>query len=559
MRLLLAFACLPAAGVALALDSARELAAAGAPALALARVEWLQPADPAAARWLDWEVLRLELLARLKRHDEALKRASVPPEDLPPPALRRWLLQAAHAAVGAGQGALARDHLARLMWQLDPAPEETRAARLLVIESHLAERRGGNAFRAMLRFDQDYRPLPRAVAGRFVAALLELGLAREAVNWLAALDDGSALKLRLQLAAGLADPGAVIGAARARLARASGDETADYWRLIADAADRQGDDALQVEALEWLLDLEPAGDARAIGSRADGLWRAYSRAARTEAGRRQLLTGDDAAWLDLAARQLGARPPLSRALYAHLAVSASANPTRHIAQLQLVLALQHSGLERAALRLFATEPPGATELDPQARYRLGAIAESRGAPDLSVRFWKGLAAPPGQDAVEWQVRLAAAYWRAGMTAEAVNAARVLRAQETAPNAAAAGRALALAGEMTGAADADAAEALLSALLPLAEGAPARELLLALGAIAERAGRFLRAGDYFLRAALAEGTRAGQAPAVQARLSAARNLARAGLLEDAREQLLWVARHAQDPAQIETARRELARP
>src|SRR5688572_16146319 len=150
-------------------------------------------------------------------------------------ALRQSLLSEMRSAIAAGQPATARARAARLLWQLDPTPDEARAARLVVIDSYLAEQQGDTAFRAMLRFDQDYRPLDRATAGRFVAGLLDLGLHREAVNWLAALDDAGALKLRLRLHAGLVKPDAAIAQARARAAKGGG---AEWWRVLADAAER---------------------------------------------------------------------------------------------------------------------------------------------------------------------------------------------------------------------------------------------------------------------------------------------------------------------------------
>src|SRR5262245_9986145 len=96
------------------------------------------------------------------------------PEDVPRPQLRAKLLAAARAAVASGDGAAARRHIARVLWQLEPSAEETRAARLLVIDSYVAERQGEAAFGAMLRFQQDHAPLERAVAGRFVEQLLTL-------------------------------------------------------------------------------------------------------------------------------------------------------------------------------------------------------------------------------------------------------------------------------------------------------------------------------------------------------------------------------------------------
>jgi hypothetical protein len=47
----------------------RAMINAGAVELALTRIEALQPRDTAAAQWADWEGLRCEALARLKRFE----------------------------------------------------------------------------------------------------------------------------------------------------------------------------------------------------------------------------------------------------------------------------------------------------------------------------------------------------------------------------------------------------------------------------------------------------------------------------------------------------------
>src|SRR5690349_12251635 len=132
MRILIASVILAAGCVtpAAALETARSLAAAGAPHLALTRIEQLQPRDTGAPRWAEWEALRIGLLVELKRNDEALRRAAELPANLPQPALRQCLLPATRAAVAAGQGATARAYAARLLWQLEATAEEARAIRL---------------------------------------------------------------------------------------------------------------------------------------------------------------------------------------------------------------------------------------------------------------------------------------------------------------------------------------------------------------------------------------------------------------------------------------------
>ena len=559
MRILAALICLATAGAAPALETARALATSGAPHLALARVEQLQPREPAAPRWAEWEALRLTVLVDLERHDEALKRAAALPGDMPQPALRACLLAAARAAVAAGRGAVARAYAARLLWQLDPAPDEIRAARLLVIESHVAERQGEAAFRAMLRFEQDYRPLARGVAGRFVGALLDLGLDKEAVNWLASLEDPGAMKLRLQLRTGLIGPDAAIAQARAQLARtAKSGGGPDYWQVLAEAAERQGNGALRIEALEQMLNLAGASGAGRTRALTQDLWRAYLSAAQASANRNQVLAGDDTAWTDFAARRLGANPREARALFAWLARSGKARETRLGAQLQLAFSLYQGGLDFTALHLFGDEDLAAEAIDPQARQLLGEIAEKRNRPAAAIRYWQGLAAPPGATPAEWEVRLAAMQWRSGAADAAVATLRALAKSASALPGPAASRAVALAREALAAGQPAIAEQMLASLLPATGREQAREMLLALGDAAQSAAQFARAADYFLRAALADASRATDALALQARLAAAVNLARAGYREDARAQFQWVIGNSKDAAQLELARRELSR-
>jgi hypothetical protein len=124
MRALLALTCLFWAAAAPALETARALAAAGAPQLALARVVELQPRERAAPAWAEWEALRLDLLVALGRHGEVLKRVTMLPDGMPPRALKACLLAASRAAAGAGDGASARLYAARVLWRLEPDAAE---------------------------------------------------------------------------------------------------------------------------------------------------------------------------------------------------------------------------------------------------------------------------------------------------------------------------------------------------------------------------------------------------------------------------------------------------
>jgi len=556
MRVLFAVVCLALAGTAPALETARSLAAAGASRLALSRVEQLQPGDAGAPRWAEWESLRMRLLADLGRNDEALQRAARLPSGMPLASLRQCLAAAARAAVAAGQGAVARRYAARLLWQLEPDADDIRAARLLVVESHLAEGGGEPAFRAMLRFEQDYRPLARETAERFVEALLDLGMAREAVNWLASLEDGGALKLRLRLRAGLLPADQAIPPARAALAKGGG---AAYWQVLADAAERSGNGALGVEALESMLQHRPDDDAARSRVLAARLWRAYAGLAQATANREHLLTGQETAWYDFATRRLGPSPFEARALFAHVARSETAGETRRSAQLRLVYSLRQSGLDRAALHLYRDAAGNPDALDPRARFLLGDIAASHRAPGLAVRLWRGLETPAGLDADAWRIRFATVQWRAGEVDEARSAMRGVLRRDAPLSPAAQAQALALARETRDAGATGPAEEILLGLLAVAGQPVRRDALSALGDLAEAAGRYPAAADYYLRAALDDDTRLADAAAIRARLAAAVNLSRAGYRRDARAQYRWLLKHSGDPTLIETARRELAQP
>ncbi len=535
-----------------ALETARELAASGASRLALARVEQLQPRESGAPRWGEWEALRLNLLVRVKQNEEVLKRVAALPAKLPAADLRACLLEGARAAVAAGKGPEARGYAARLLWQLDATPAEARAARLLIIEGLVLEQQADAAFRSMLRFEQDYRPLDRTVAERFVEALLDLGQDRQAANWLSRLEETSPQRLRLQLRTGLVTPDAAVAQARARTAKGG---AAGYWQVIAEAAAIQKSGALRVESLEHVLH-DDESDARRLHALAGQLWQGYLAEAQAAANRGGLLAGDDTAWLDLASRRLGADPVQARALFAYLSRNGGARDVQLGAQLQLVFSLAQGGLDRAALRLFGDGANDADGLDPQARYLLGNIAETRGDPVAAARFWQGLATPPGVGAEEWQVRLAAVQWGARMPDAAVTTVRALAQAGKPLPPLAVTRAVALARDMRDAGRAELAEQTLAALLPLAGRGPSRGALQVLGEIAESGGQYARAADYYLRAALADGT--GDALALQARLAAGVNLARAGYKEDARAQFQWLIQNAKDAASRDAARRELSR-
>ncbi|MCE9641193.1 MAG: hypothetical protein K8S22_13795, partial [Betaproteobacteria bacterium] len=468
--------------------------------------------------------------------------------------VRACLLQGARAALANGQGAIARDFLARLIWRQDLAAEEMRHARLLVIETYLAEDQPQDAYTLMLRYQQDYKPVDRDTAARFVDALLAAGMDKEAVNWFSQLDEASPLKLLMRIKTNLIAPDAAIAQARAALTKSN---SVAYWIVLQHAAALQKNSLLHVEALENLL--QAAGDkpAERLTAIAAELWKSYAAAAQEVANQNQLLVGEDAGWADFAARRSAVSPPAGRVLFAYLAQQSKVRATRQSAQLQLAFSLQSAKLSLTAIRLFddATRFP-VTLIDPQARFLLGGMAADNNQPAAAARYWQGLATPATLEPDEWRIRLAPVLVRAGFAEPGADVLRGLLAGKKTLPVEVVQRAVATAQELQDTGFFKSADELYRALLPLAAPRERREILFALARIAETFNDFQNAADYFMEAALLLDARSPDTFAVNARIAAAANLGRAGLKDDARAQFDWLRKNVKDAEKLEVIRREM---
>lgn len=524
---------------------------AGARELALARIDALQPRDRANPGWGEWEGLRCEVLGRLNRREELLERVSTMQGAQGSTALAPCLVTAARAALGEKDAQAARTYAARLLWHTRASPEQVKSARLAVIDSYAAEQRGQDAFRSMLRFQQDYQPLEPAIAERFAQTLLDLGLNTEALNWVRT-NEPTPARLVLQLRAGTLTPEAALAQARAGLAR-----DPEYWRAIHEAALRTRNASLQIEALERLLQSVDSADRDAQTQGAERLWQTYVTTATEVGNRERLLMGDDGAWADFAARRLGSDPYLARAFYAYLAQRAQSVDLRRTAQLQLAYSLSLAGLDRAALRVMQRTGFEVEKLDDQARYLLGTIASKHNDAALALKLWNGLSTPPSLTAVDWQLTLAETAFAAGEADQSVSTIRRLLADRPGVSPQLTQRVLSLGQAMLDMRVTGAAQTVYQLLVPIASGAQAREALFGLARAYELGGDPASAAAQYLRSALLAPA-APDALALQARLSAALNLMRADFKDDARAQFEWLLRNAKEPAVIEAAKRGLSR-
>ena len=371
---------------------------------------------------------------------------------------------------------------------------------------------------------------------------------KEAINWLAPLDDASPVKLLLRLKTNLVAPDAAIAQARAALAK---NNNAGYWRVLQEAATLQKDRTLQVEALENLLQLAGDKPAAPLAATAAELWQAYFAAAQDVANRNQLLVGDDAGWADYAARRSAANAAAGRALFAFLAQRSQDRATRHSAQLQLVFSLQSARLALTAIRLFddAKELAGGTARSAGA-FLLGSMAVESNQSAAAARYWRGLGTPPTLGADEWRIRLAPALVHAGIAEPGADALRELIAGKKTLPVDVVQRAVATMQELQDTGFSSGAAELYRALLPLAAVRERREILVGLARIAESAGDFRNAAEFYLEAALLLDAAAPDAFAVNARIAGAANLGRAGFKDDARAQFNWLQKNVKDADRLE---------
>jgi hypothetical protein len=537
------------------LDDVRALAAAGALELALGRIERGQPRQATAPDWAEWELTRFELLTRRQRHADVLSRMSAHPAEVRgSTAYIPLRVRAAQAAVALGRFAEARDFLVQAFLASEIGAEDYRSARRTAIDAFLGQGQTDAAYLAMLRFRQDFSPLRAAEAERFVAGLLTAGRADEAAQWLTLLEPGSPSGALLRLRAGLIPPAAAAAQARALIAQ---NVTDPGWTLLSAAGRALGDPAVELEVLEGRLNAAepPAAQADTIGA----LWTAYAQFGERTANALQLLAGDDAQWLQAAERILPKQPRSARALAAALVLRARTSAARIRAQSLLLVWLHDAGLARTAWRLFsdAARFPVA-ELDSQVRRRLGELAAEVGEAAAGVRYWEGLPPMDGSSPQQWQAQVLALMLRAGRIADATrlaDAALDAKGRLDAERI----RALALAAsDALDAGHAEIAQIVYRGLVAHARDAERMSVLTGLARAHEAGGDPRSAAEAYLLAASAAKEPKTDPSALAAREAAAIQLLRAGLRDDARAVLQWLARNAGPAAAKQAAERRLSR-
>lgn len=554
-----------------ALDGVRQLAAAGASELALQVVETGQPAareDPEA--WMAWERERVALLRTRKAWGTIAERLAALP-DAVPAADRQWAdATRAEVLLLAGDGRAARELAARLIWN-GAEPELHHSLRRLVLRSYLAEVRPRDAYSAMLRFRHDYGDGSREETLLRARVLLANDLPRDAMQELAPLAAGDREAEALGLLARLRSERTarrVLDAGEQLLSEQTLAAPLRWFvsGIVAEAAQQAGDIPRAILAWEYLLAHPEQRDAAAdelFPRSGDRLWAVYLDYATRVANREQLLIGDDAAWLALAATDSQRFPVRARSLRAAVALQGTAPSlvaAAHSDLLEAVLALPGGRALLQALYVRSSRFPTPADVPIPVRYRLADDAVARSDLPEAARLLEGLGQPPGgADAVAWQLRRARIFALGGEPDRGAAILAELAAETASFVPELRDRLVQVVFDLQSVGQHEAACDVLNRLLAVAAAPDVRRELLFWMADSRRAQkRHAEAGRLYLESALALGPTVLDPWAQTARYQAAQALAEAGLLSDAQTLFSALLAVTEDPSRRAALQHELDR-
>jgi len=557
--LLFVSAQIPAQAAGRSLGSLQEMAAAGAPGLALSLMDEAQPAaDDAPGLWAEWERVRIAILADAHGWQRAINRLRKPPPAAPE-SFRRWALArraAFHLELDAPREA--RALLRDLLWNAGPgaSEEELRAWRRLVVRSYLVGHDVDDAITALRRFDQDYPDTSPAWAILRTRVLLRGGRPREAERRLP--DEGGAefraLGLLARLRAETANPADIYeeAAKAAQVDEAPAVARARFWFVAAAAARAAESPARRALATEKAVALAGALPPSDTVFEIDGtaLWQAWLEYATWFGNSEQLLIGDDDAWFAASQDARPKFPVRSRALLAVVAVHGSARASRR-AHVALMKRLSEGAPGMAAARqlyLHADRFPQLDAIPESVRYRLVDDALARDDLGLATQLMTGLdEAPPDVGAFGWRLLRARVLVLGGRTDDGVAELDGIIGDYPDLSGKALDRFLQVVFDLQGAREDEAALELLRRLaLRDLPGQRMRELLYWQAESHESLEHYRLAADLYMRSATLMDGKGGDQWGQTARYHAAAMLAKAGLVSDARriyEQLLRVTQES----------------
>ena len=537
------------------LDSLKNISAAGAPFLALKMLDQAQPsADADVYEWILWEQERYRILSRWKQWDELLLRIEGLPDDLPEPFLQQAASYRIRAYIALGQHDIARRLLREQLWRPEAGEaEEYRHWRRLVIETYLGGGRNDDASIAMRRLQQDFPEADKEWLLLRARVLMKTGRYDEVTEILSGRLDWQSLAMKLlaEYRSGKHSPQTLWDLARDRIKNIADDpqQLATYWSIAALAAESLGPQR-QVEALEARLGIEAEDGIELESFDGDRLWQAYLDYARLIGNRNELLVGDDAAWLELAAAQRKTAPLKARSLYALLLDQSADDESRQQAAEGYLSLLdpEQAAHQRLLDQLFnrSRRYADVSRIPLQIRFHLVDIALKKADIPLATRLMSGLdSVPPNARRFDWLLRRARVLLLGGKLEQGDAVLDRLIGEYDEPQADDTDRILQVLFDLqTLKADEQAIRHFRQLMNKPIEARQRREILFWMADSFKALEQYERAALLYLQSAMFIGPDAMDPWAQTARYNAAESLQQAGLVDDARriyEALLKVTR------------------
>ncbi len=564
-------------GVALALDASSlkelaQLARAGAPQLALRRMDAEQPAAAQdLVQWTAWEQERLQILAGQGLNADLIARVDSMPASVDEHFRRMALSLKADAQLQLGQADAARQTVRTLLWSQGAAVDTASLTRWrrLVVRSYLLEDKNEDARLALLRYRQDFGD--EDPQWRWLSARVMLkGNHAESAFKLLKRDEtpqGRFLRYTAQLRVAPQQAAAVekIAVKQAQQTDVPQLKSA-FWGLAAAAAKQAGQPYQQIEYLEHALALPFDHELMhgVLELDADQLWDAYLQLGKRIGNSEQKLLGSDEDWYFPATEAMEKEPLRARVLFSVLSEYGSDAQRRSLAHEYLVGMLDdlpNGKLLVQRLYLESRRFADVGKLPPVIRYRLIDEALESGELKTASRLMAGLAEPPaGGDRFAWDLRRArVAIFTDEVTTGADVLQQLLAKKELVWDEQKVDRFLQVVFDLQTLQYHQQALALFTALLdkPLGQQQQ-RELLFWMADSLQQLKQYERAAYLYLKSATLTDITAMDPWAQTARYRAAKVLVKAGLLEDARQIYTGLLRATRDTSRKAVLENEIQR-
>ena len=400
------------------LQELAQLARAGAPQLALRRMDAEQPGvDQDVVEWMAWEQERLQILTGQGLYQRLIARVNALPSSVDGDFRRLALSLKADAQLQLGRATAARATARELLWFHKETAEAADSAhwRRLVVRSYVLEDRYEDARLALLRYRQDFGDANPQWRWLSAQVMLQAGDAESAVKMLK--DDetpqGEFLRYAAQL---LISPQQASDLEKAAVQLARGLQQpglqSAFWGLAATAAKQAGQPVRQIEYLEYALSLPVDHELThgVLDIDADRLWDAYLEQGKRIGNQEQKLLGNDEDWYFPATDALTKDPVRARVLFSVLSEYGSSPERRSVAHGYLMSMLDERPNGKMLVKRLYLESKRYTNTDdlpPVVRYRLIDEALESGELKTASRLMTGLTTPPaGGDRFEWDLRRA---------------------------------------------------------------------------------------------------------------------------------------------------------